>query len=108
MVPIFLAALLAVRGIPALLYRQLVGGQRAAIAGILQATSLPFIVAAAAIGIELGLLSQAESAALIAAGLLSVMIFPAAGLVLLRRAGMAPPAEAPVEPRGADQPTMAM
>ena len=53
MVPIFLAALLAVRGVPALLYRQLVGGQRAAIAGILQATSLPFIVAAAAIGIEL-------------------------------------------------------
>jgi Kef-type K+ transport system membrane component KefB len=108
MIPLFLGALLAVRGIPALLYRQLVGGQRAAIAGILQATSLPFIVAAAAIGIELGLLSQAESAALIAAGLLSVMIFPAAGLVLLRRAGMAPPGEAPVEPRGADQPTMAM
>jgi Kef-type K+ transport system membrane component KefB len=108
MIPIFLAALLAVRGIPALLYRPLVGGQRAAIAGILQATSLPFIVAAAAIGIELGLLSQAESAALIAAGLLSVMIFPAAGLVLLRRAGMAPPEGAPVEPRGADQPTMAM
>ena len=46
MVPIFLAALLAVRGIPALLYRQLVGGRRATIAGILQATSLPFIVAA--------------------------------------------------------------
>ena len=100
MVLIFLAALLAVRGVPALLYRQLVGGQRAAIAGILQATSLPFIVAAAAIGIELGLLSQAESAALIAAGLMSVMIFPAAGLVLLRRAGMTPPAGAPVEPRG--------
>jgi Kef-type K+ transport system membrane component KefB len=108
MIPIFLAALLAVRGIPALLYRQLVGDQRAAIAGILQATSLPFIVAAAAIGIELGLLSQAESAALIAAGLMSVMIFPAAGLVLLRRAGMTPPAGAPVEPRGADQTTMAM
>jgi Kef-type K+ transport system membrane component KefB len=108
MIPIFLAALLAVRGIPALLYRPLVGGQRAAIAGILQATSLPFIVAAAAIGIELGLLSQAESAALIAAGLLSVMIFPAAGLVMLRRAGMAPPEGAPVEPRAADQPTMAM
>jgi Kef-type K+ transport system membrane component KefB len=108
MIPIFLAALLAVRGTPALLYRQLVGAQRAVIAGILQATSLPFIVAAAAIGIELGLLSQAESAALIAAGLLSVMIFPAAGLVLLRRAGMAPPAQAPAEPSGADQPTMAM
>jgi Kef-type K+ transport system membrane component KefB len=108
MIPIFLGALLAVRGIPALLYTQLVGGQRAVIAGILQATSLPFIVAAAAIGIELGLLSQAESAALIAAGLMSVMVFPAAGLVLLRRAGSTPPAGARVEPRGTDQTTMAM
>src|SRR4051794_11522482 len=46
MVPIFLAALLAVRGLPAVLYRRLLGGRKAAIAGLLQATSLPFIVAA--------------------------------------------------------------
>jgi Kef-type K+ transport system membrane component KefB len=108
MVPIFLAALLAVRGLPALLYRRLVDAQRAAIAGILQATSLPFIVAAAAIGLDLGLVSQAEGAALIAAGLLSVMIFPALGLVLLKRGGMAPPGEPPGKPRVADQPTIAM
>jgi Kef-type K+ transport system membrane component KefB len=109
MIPIFLAALFAVRGLPALvLYRRLVDGQRAAIAGILQATSLPFIVAAAAIGMELDLLSQAEGAALIAAGLLSVMIFPATGLVLLKRAGMAPGEKAPAEPRVAEEPTMAM
>jgi Kef-type K+ transport system membrane component KefB len=109
MIPIFLAALFAVRGLPALLlYRRLVDGQRAAIAGILQATSLPFIVAATAIGIDLGLLSQAEGAALIAAGLLSVMIFPATGLVLLKRAGMAPGERPPVEPRVAEEPTMAM
>jgi Kef-type K+ transport system membrane component KefB len=109
MIPIFLAALLAVRGLPALLYRRLVDGQRAAIAGILQATSLPFIVAASAIGMDLGLLSQAEGAALIAAGLLSVMIFPAAGLVLLKRAGMPPSREPePVDSRMAEEPTMAM
>jgi len=109
MIPIFLAALFAVRGLPALfLYRRLVDGQRAAIAGILQATSLPFIVAATAIGMDLGLLSQAEGAALIAAGLLSVMIFPATGLVLLKRAGMAPGEKPPVEPRVAEEPTMAM
>jgi Kef-type K+ transport system membrane component KefB len=88
MVPIFLAALLAVRGLPALLYRRLLGDRKAAIAGLLQATSLPFIVAATAIGVDLGVLDAATSAALIAAGLLSVAIFPAAGLALLSpRAG---------------------
>jgi Kef-type K+ transport system membrane component KefB len=86
MVPIFLAALLAVRGLPALLYRGFVGPRRAAVAGVLQATSLPFIVAASAIGMELGAIGSAEGSALIAAGLLSVVIFPVAGLTLLRRA----------------------
>ena len=45
---------------------------------LMQATSLPFIVAATAIGLELGLIDAAESAALIGAGLLSVLIFPLA------------------------------
>ena len=77
MVPIFLAALLVVRGLPALLYRRLLGTRKAAIAGLLQSTSLPFIVAATAIGLDLGVIDAATSAALIAAGLLSVVIFPA-------------------------------
>src|SRR6266852_4124821 len=86
-VPIFLAALLLVRGVPALLYRPLVGGRRSIIAGLLQATSLSFIVAATQIGLELGLITKATGAALIAAGLLSVLIFPIVALTLLRRDG---------------------
>jgi Kef-type K+ transport system membrane component KefB len=86
MVPVFLIALLIVRGVPALLYRRLLDGRRTLVAGILQATSLPFIVAATAIGLELGLLDAAESAALIGAGLLSVLVFPLLGLTLLRGA----------------------
>ena len=86
MVPIFLVALLVVRGVPALMYRPLLDGRRTLVAGVLQATSLPFIVAASAIGIELGLLDAAESAALIGAGLLSVLVFPLLGLTLLRGA----------------------
>jgi Kef-type K+ transport system membrane component KefB len=86
MVPIFLLALLLARGLPALAYRGFVGERRAAIAGLLQATSLPFIVAATAIGTELGAIDAAESSALVAAGLLSVLIFPLTGLTLLRRA----------------------
>jgi Kef-type K+ transport system membrane component KefB len=85
MVPVFLAALLAARGLPAVLYRRTIGARRAAIAGLMQATSLPFIVAATAIGAELGLIGAAESAALVGAGLLSVLLFPLAGLVLLQR-----------------------
>jgi Kef-type K+ transport system membrane component KefB len=85
MLPIFLAALVVVRGLPALLYRRVLDGRRVAVAGLMQATSLPFIVAATAIGLELGLVDSAESAALIGAGLLSVLIFPLLGLTLLRR-----------------------
>jgi len=84
-VPIFLAALLLVRGVPALLYRPLVGSRRSVAAGLLQATSLSFIVAASQIGLELGLITKATGAALIAAGLLSVLIFPIMALTLLRR-----------------------
>jgi Kef-type K+ transport system membrane component KefB len=84
-VPIFLAALLLVRGVPALLYRPLIPANRVVIAGLMQATSLPFIVAATAIGLDLGLISAGSAAALIAAGLLSVLIFPALSLALLKR-----------------------
>ena len=84
-VPIFLIALLLVRGIPALLYRPLVGSRRSIVAGLLQATSLSFIVAASQIGLELGLITKATGAALIAAGLLSVLLFPIMALTLLRR-----------------------
>ena len=65
----------------------------------MQATSLPFIVAATAIGQELGLVSAAEAAALIAAGLLSVLMFPIAGLSLLRARRRAPTTRRSRRPR---------
>jgi len=90
--PIFLLALLAVRGIPAVLYRPLVGNRRAIAAALLQATSLPFIVVAANIGVSLGLITRANAAALVAAGLLSVIAFPSLALALMRE--RAPASEA--------------
>ena len=84
-VPIFLAALLLIRGLPAVLYRPLVGSERVLPAALLQATSLPFIVAATAIGLELDAIDPAEAASLIAAGLLSVVLFPAAAIARLPR-----------------------
>ncbi len=89
-VPLFLVALLLVRGVPALLYRSLVGSRRSVVAGLLQATSLTFIVAATQIGMQLGLIAKATGAALIGAGLLSVLIFPLLALTLLRRTKSAP------------------
>src|SRR3954470_18257758 len=84
-VPVFLAALFLVRGVPALLYRGLVPPGRTLVSALLQATSLPFIVAATAIGTSIGVISSANAAALIAAGLLSVVLFPASALTLLKR-----------------------
>jgi hypothetical protein len=88
-VPLFLAALLVVRGLPAVVYRGAIGAERSVVAGVLQATSLPFIVAATTIGVDMHLMGSAEQSALIAAGLLSVLVFPITGLTLLKR-GAAP------------------
>jgi Kef-type K+ transport system membrane component KefB len=84
-VPVFLAALVVVRGLPALLYRGVIPRDRLPVAVLMQATSLPFIVAATSVGLALHVVTPANAAALIAAGLLSVVLFPAASLVLLRR-----------------------
>ena len=84
-VPLFLLAIYLARGLPAFVYVRLLGRSRAVIAGVLQATSLPFIVAATQIGVQLGVVTRASAAALVAAGLLSVIISPALGLALLRR-----------------------
>jgi Kef-type K+ transport system membrane component KefB len=87
LVPAFLVALLVVRGAPALLYRPLVGfTRRVAAAGLLQATSLTFIVVAAHLGRQLDVFDAATSAALITAGLVSVVVYPPLALALLSSA----------------------
>jgi predicted Kef-type K+ transport protein len=56
-------------------------------AALLQATSLSFLVVAGRIGVQLDLIRPAAYAALVAAGLLSVLLFPLTALMLLRGAG---------------------
>jgi Kef-type K+ transport system membrane component KefB len=85
-IPVFVVALLIVRTVPAFVYRPATGTRGAAAAGLLQATSLPFIVTATAIGVSIGAVSAVTGAALVCAGLLSVIIFPAVALALLRAA----------------------
>jgi Kef-type K+ transport system membrane component KefB len=89
-VPIFLAALLAARGLPALVYKSLATSSQTLAAALLQATSLSFLVVAGQIGVQLDLIRPAASAALIAAGLLSVLLFPLTALTSLRGAEQRP------------------
>jgi uncharacterized membrane protein YfcA len=75
-----------VRGVPALIYGRFVSHRQALSAGLLQATSLSFVVAATQIGVEIGELEPAAAAGLVTGGVVSVLIFPALALRLLRPA----------------------
>jgi Kef-type K+ transport system membrane component KefB len=85
-VPLFLAALLLVRGLPALLYVRFAGRRRAVAAGLLQATTLTFVIVAVQIGRADGKITPTAAASLLTAGLLSAILFPAVAQRLLPRA----------------------
>jgi Kef-type K+ transport system membrane component KefB len=82
-VPLFLAALLVARGLPAFLYAPLIGKRRSVVAGLMQATTLTFVIVATQLGVATGQLSPTASASLLAAGLLSAAISPALALKLM-------------------------
>ena len=83
-IPLFLAALLLARAVPAVLYARFADDRRQlAAAGLLQATSLSIPVVAGQIGVDLGLLRPENEVALVAAGLLSVVAFPLLAVTLL-------------------------
>lgn len=110
LVPVFLATLVVARGVPGIAYRRLVGQRGVIVAGLLQATSLPFIVTASQIGVAIDALEPATAAAFVAAGLVSALVFPAAALTLLRTQpaeasaadDLAGPVEGEGSPRGLD------
>lgn len=103
-VPLFLGALLVVRALPALVYRPLAERKEQLVAGgLLQATSLSFLIVAGQLGVDLNLLSNENYTALVAAGLASVVVFPFVALNLLRRQTgeeQAPPESAAAGARG--------
>lgn len=84
-VPLFFVMLLLVRGIPVLVLRRDLTRAELVPSGLLQATSLSFIVVATQIGVELGELKPINAASLVAAGMLSVLVFPAVALRSLDR-----------------------
>src|SRR5262249_115443 len=95
-VPLFLLAILLARGLPALVYIRTLGLSRSLIAGILQATTLPFIVAATQIGLQLGIVSPATAPAppARARGAPPVLLSP----LLPPRGARAPPPPPPPAP----------
>ena len=82
-VPLFLALLLVVRGLPTVLYRSVLSRGETFAAALLQAASLPLLVVAAQIGQATGAVTPANAAALVAAGLVSVLVYPVIAVRLL-------------------------
>jgi Kef-type K+ transport system membrane component KefB len=86
-VPLFLVGFLVVRGIPALLlYRHDVERTERLPLALFSATALPLVVVITTIGLDTGRMLPANAAALVGAGMLSVLVYPLLGFALLRRA----------------------
>ena len=83
---LFFVLLLAVRGLPTLLvYRTALPLPQRVELVFLAATALPLLVALSAIGLETGTMLPQNAAALVGAGVLSVLVFPAAAVTIHRR-----------------------
>jgi len=83
-VPLFLTLFLVVRGLPALVVyrRTLAKRQRVALA-VLQSTSLPLLIVITQIGLETHHMKPENAAALVGAGMLSVLVLPLTGFAIL-------------------------
>ncbi len=82
-VPIVLVVLFLVRGVPSMMAAPAGSTKRQRFTvALLGATGLPVIVAVTAIGIDEGILTSADSAVLIGAGMLSVLVFPLLAMTL--------------------------
>ncbi|HEX5916325.1 MAG TPA: cation:proton antiporter, partial [Nocardioides sp.] len=83
----FFVLLLVVRGLPSMvLYRRDLAVRRRVQMTLLTATSLPLLVALASVGLDSGHMLPENAAALVGAGVLSVMFFPGLAVALDRRA----------------------
>jgi len=76
---LFLSLLLVVRGLPALLWLRELGTRETASLALFGATALPLVVAIVSIGTKRGAISDTVGAALIGAGMISVLVFPIVG-----------------------------
>lgn len=77
LIPIFALAMLAVRGIPALvLYRPMLNAPERRVLALYSSTQLPLVVAIAAMGVRSGAMQGWQGAALVGGGLVSLVLYP--------------------------------
>ena len=96
-VVVFFLLLLVIRGLPSLLiYRRVLPLRQRVEMTFITATALPLLVALAEIGLQDGKMLPSNAAALVGAGALSVLVFPAIATAMARtdRARAAAPPEA--------------
>ncbi|TCC05383.1 cation:proton antiporter [Kribbella soli] len=95
---LFFFLLLAVRGLPTLLvYRSALGWPRRLELVFVVSTALPLLVALSEIGLETGEMLPENAAALVGAGVLSVLVYPAIAVAIHRRIARTP--DEPGDPR---------
>lgn len=83
---VFFVLILVVRGVPAaILHRRSLPGIRSVRLGLYTATGLPLIVAISEIGLSTGVMLPQNAAALVGAGLLTVLVLPFLARVLASR-----------------------
>jgi len=83
---VFFALLLVVRGLPSLLvYRHALPRRQRVEMTFITATTMPLLIALAVIGLSDGVMIPANAAALVGAGVLSVLVYPAIAAALARR-----------------------
>ncbi|MER5865521.1 cation:proton antiporter [Kitasatospora sp. NPDC002040] len=94
LVPVFLVLYAAVRGVPAALLAPagLTGRDRVAL-GLFGSTALPLVVVITTIEVEAGHLPSSTAAALVGAGMLSVLLFPLLAQRVRGQASPPPPPE---------------
>jgi Kef-type K+ transport system membrane component KefB len=90
-VPLFLVLFLVVRGTPALLlYRRDLPRRQLPPLALFSGTALPLVVVITTIGVAEGRMRPVNAAALVGAGMLSVLLYPMIARLLLGRAGSVP------------------
>ena len=83
--PLFRVLFLVVRGVPVLLlYRKDVPSRDLIPLALFSATALPLVVVITSLGVSTGRMRPANAAALVGAGMLSVLLFPLIGFALRR------------------------
>ena len=106
---LFFVLLLLVRGVPSLfVYRRTLPRRQRLEMTFITATTMPLLVALAEIGLRDGVMLPANAAALVGAGVLSVLVYPLIAVALRRSsprratAAGSPPAEAGIAPVDGD------